>query len=256
MADIKGFLIDLDGVLYVESRAIEGAAESITWLREHDHPFRFITNTTMRSRAALVEKLHGFGIVAEPNEIFSTCVVAAHWLKARGFERLHLLLPDEPKKDFSGFELSDDAADAVVVGDLGEGFDFATLNRAFRLIKNGAKLVGLQKNRYWQTLDGLSLDVGPFVAALEYAAETEADIIGKPSRAYFETAVNDMNLASEKTAMIGDDLDTDIFGGQQAGLKTILVKSGKTDAEILKASKVKPDWVFDSIADLPEWLQS
>lgn len=255
MTDIKGFLIDLDGVLYVESRTIDGAADAIRWLRQQGIPFRFITNTTMRSRRALVEKLRGFGIEAEPQEIFSTCVVAAHWLQQKKLKRLHLLLPEEPKQDLSDFDFSDKEADAVVVGDLGEGFTYRVLNQAFRLIKNGAKLVGLQKNRYWQTLDGLALDVGPFVAALEYATETEATIIGKPSRAYFETAVNDMGLPSGRVAMIGDDLDTDIGGGHNAGLKTILVKSGKTDDKILKKSAIKPDWILESIADLPKKMR-
>jgi len=102
---------------------------------------------------------------------------------------------------------------------------------------------------------GLALDVGPFVAALEYAADTEAAIIGKPSRAYFETAVSDMGLSADRVAMIGDDLDTDIGGGQNAGLKTILVKTGKTDDKILEDSAIEPDWILESIADLPKKMQ-
>ena len=121
-------------------------------------------------------------------------------------------------------------------------------------VKRGASLIALQKNRYWQTLDGLSLDVGAFVAALEYGAETEAAVIGKPNRAYFEVAVKDLGLPSHKVGMVGDDIFTDIKGGQAAGLTTILVKTGKFRAEDLASASVQPDYLLSSIRELPEIL--
>ncbi|MFQ6112714.1 MAG: HAD-IIA family hydrolase, partial [bacterium] len=125
----------------------------------------------------------------------------------------------------------------------------------FRLIKGGAQLIGLQKNRFWHTLNGLSMDAGAFVVALEYAAETEATIIGKPNRAYFEMAVQDLGLPASNVAMIGDDIYTDILGGQAAGLRTILVKTGKYQFDDLSKVDVKPDWIIESIACLPTMLQ-
>lgn len=256
MTSLKGFLIDLDGVLYVENELIPGAAETVNWLRQAGHPFRFLTNTTIRSRTALQEKLTGLGIETRAEEIFSTCVVAARWLKQREMQRIHFLLPEEPLKDFTEFEITDRNPDAVVVGDLGKNFNYDVLNRAFRLLKQGAQLVALQKNRFWQTLDGLAMDVGAFVAALEYAAHTEAVVIGKPNRAYFEMALNDMELPAAKVAMVGDDLCTDIKGGRETGLKTILVKTGKFQFDTLSGAEVEPDWIIDSIADLPGLLGS
>ncbi len=252
----RGLLIDLDGVLYVEDEPIAGAQETIVWLRGHGIPFRFITNTTMRSRRTLTDKLQAFGIDAKTDEIFSTCVVAASWLSARGIERVHLLLPDDPKHDFEGFIQTDDQPQAVVVGDLAEGFTYGVLNHAFRLLKGGAQLVALQKNRFWQTADGLSMDAGPFVAALEYAAEVEAMVVGKPNPAYFEMALRDMGLQPEEVAMIGDDVSTDIAGAKRAGLTAILPQTGKFRQEHVGSAEIKPDVIIESIADLPELLKA
>lgn len=256
MSEIKGLLLDLDGVLYTEEKVISGAAETLAWLRRAGIPFRFLTNTTMRSRQALADKLNGFGIEARPEEIFSTCVVAARWLARQGVARLHLLLPEEPAADFSGFEITDSEPEVVLVGDLGEGFTYERLNTAFRLLKQGARLVALQKNRFWQTTAGLAMDVGAFVAALEYAAETEAVVIGKPNRAYFEMALADMGLQPGEVVMVGDDLSTDIRGGQAAGLTTILCGTGKFRPEDLGKSDTQPDYMIDSIAELRRLLEA
>jgi len=256
MRKIKGLLIDLDGVLYTEDRLIAGAIETLARLRSARLPFRFLTNTTIRSRQALADKLHGFGIEARVEEIFSTCVVAARWLAEQGTTRLHVLLPEEPRVDFSGFKITDSTPEVVLVGDLGEGFTYARLNKAFRLLKQGARLVALQKNRFWQTADGLAMDVGAFVAALEYAAETAAVVIGKPNRAYFEMALADMKLQPEEVAMVGDDLFTDIRGGQAAGLTTVLCQTGKFRPDDLEKSDIQPDHVIDSIAELPRLLDA
>ncbi len=252
---LKGFLIDLDGVLYIEDRLLPGAAEAMNYLREQGYPIRFLTNTTMRSRFALVEKLRAFGIRAELEEMFSTCVVATHWLRDQGISKIYLLLRRAAQEDFADFRITDDNPEAVVVGDLGSEFSFDVLNHAFRLIRNGARLIALQKNRFWQREDGLALDVGPFVVALEYATEREASVIGKPTAAYFETALHDLGLPANQVAMVGDDVHTDIVGGQAVGLKTILVRTGKYQFDDVERVDCPPDWTLDSIADLPALLE-
>ncbi len=252
---LRGFLIDLDGVVYSHDKLIAGAAETLQSLRSSKIPFRFLTNTTIDSRDSLVAKLNGLGISVGPEEIFSTCVVAAHWARKQGWSKLHLLLPEEPKRDFSGFETSAAEPDAVIVGDLGDGFTFDILNQAFRMLKAGAKLVALQKNRFWMTTGGLSLDAGPFVTALEYAAQTTATVIGKPSQEYFQAALADLALPAASVAMIGDDVDTDIAGAKKLGLQTVLVKTGKYRGERLRHGRIRPDWVLESIRDLSSLLQ-
>jgi HAD superfamily hydrolase (TIGR01458 family) len=254
MTTTKGFLIDLDGVVYIEDQTIPGAVATVNWLRRQGFPVRFLTNTTMRSRHSLVEKLLRFGIQASPQEMFSTAVVAAKWLAEKGVSRVQLLLTEDAQKDFSRFQITADQPEVVVVGDMGSAFTFDVLNSAFLSIKAGSQLIALQKSRYWRTKKGLAIDAGAFVAALEYATETEAALIGKPNRAYFDMALLDMGLAPSQVAMIGDDIHTDIIGAQAVGMPTILVRTGKYVFDAQKPLPVQPDWTIDSIADLPGLL--
>ena len=247
-------MIDLDGVVYTEDRVIPGAIEAVNRLRKEGFRIRFLTNTTMRSRASLVRKLLQFGIEAEPGEMFSTAVVAARWLAEQGVSRVQLLLTDDAKADFKEFDITDREPAVVVVGDLGSEFTYDILNSAFLSVKAGAKLVALQKGRYWETKNGLAIDVGAFVAALEYATETEAELVGKPNRAYFETALADIGLDPARVAMIGDSIDKDIQGAQAVGIPTILVRTGHYVYDAHKPFPVQADWTIDSIADLPGLL--
>src|SRR5690606_19090550 len=123
----------------------------------------------------------------------------------------------------------------VVIGDLGEGWSFSRLNAAFRQVLGGATLLALQKNRYWRTGDGLSLDAGPFVAALEYATGVEAVVVGKPSEDFFRLAAASMALPPDRITVIGDDLESDVGGAQAAGMRGILVRTGKFREESLQA---------------------
>ena len=251
---VKGFLIDLDGVLYIEEKSIPGAPDAVNWLRNRGYPFRFLTNTTIKSRGELVQKLNFLGLEAKPEEVFSTCVVAAMWLAKHEISRVQLLIPENAQVDFGGLEITDHRPDAVVVGDLGRGFSYDVLNNAFLAIRHGARLVALQKNRFWRTEKGPALDVGPWVAALEYATESEATVVGKPNPSYFETALEDLGLPASEVAMIGDDIHTDIAGAQLVGTKTILVRTGKYEFDRGKTQNIQPDWILDSIGELPQFL--
>lgn len=116
---------------------------------------------------------------------------------------------------------------------------------------HGAKLIAIHKNRFWQTEHGLQMDIGGFIDGLEYASGVKAMIVGKPSPDFFQIALDDMGLNPCEAAIIGDDIDADVGGGQQAGLKGILVKTGKYRQSYAEASTVKPDLIIDSIMDLP-----
>jgi HAD superfamily hydrolase (TIGR01458 family) len=251
--DICAFLIDLDGVLYDDNQPIPGAAEAIAHLREKGCPFRFATNTTMRCRASLRRKLAGFGLEVSEDEIFSAPVAAARYLHRQRQPRVFLLLAKDAHRDFAGLEITDQRPDFVVVGDMGDEFSATLLNKAFRLILDGAELIALQKNRYWKTAEGLTLDAGPFVVALEYATGRQARVIGKPSPDFFQLALDDLGVAPAQVAMIGDDIEVDVGGAQRAGLKGILVRTGRFRETDLQ-SGIEPDGVMDSIADLVEYV--
>jgi HAD superfamily hydrolase (TIGR01458 family) len=253
LRDSRAFLIDLDGVLYDDNQPIPGATEAIAHLREKGCPFRFATNTTMRCRASLRRKLADFGFEVSADEIFSAPMAAARYLRRQGQPRLFLLLKEDAHRDFTGLEITDQRPDFVVVGDMGDEYSATLLNKAFRLILGGAELIALQKSRYWKTAEGLTLDAGPFVVALEYATGQQARVIGKPSLDFFRLAVNDLGVAPAEVAMIGDDIEVDVGGAQRAGLKGILVRTGKFQEADLQ-SGIEPDGVIDSIADLVEYV--
>jgi phospholysine phosphohistidine inorganic pyrophosphate phosphatase len=255
---VRGVLLDLDGVVYVGDSAVDGAADVVDWLRAQEIPYRFLTNTSSRPRRAVVDKLERLGITAAADDVLTPAVAAVAWLRDQARARPALFVPEGTAAEFADLdplpEDAEDAAGAVVVGDLGEAWDFAVLNRAFRLLMSDSRppLVALGMTRYWRADDGLRLDAGAFVRALEYAAGTDAVVLGKPDRAFYETALRGLGLPAGEVVMVGDDLRTDVEGAQRAGLAGVLVRTGKYSPSDLDAD-VSPDGVLDSIADLPAW---
>jgi HAD superfamily hydrolase (TIGR01458 family) len=251
-------LLDLDGVLYVGDQPVPGAARVVDWLERQRVPYRYLTNTTSRPRQAIVDKLRGMGIAAAAGQILTPAVAALTWLRRHNLQHPALFVSDATATEFDELDpLADgaeDGADAVVVGDLGEGWDFATLNRAFRLLMSGAgpPLVALGLTRYWRAGDGLRLDAGAFVRALEYATSRPAVVLGKPDPEFYRVAVADLDLPVDQVVMVGDDVRSDVEGAQLAGLTGILVRTGKFSPSDLTGD-VSPDGVLDSIADLPGW---
>jgi phospholysine phosphohistidine inorganic pyrophosphate phosphatase len=247
MAEVQGFLFDLDGTIYEEDVAIPGAAEALTELRRRGIPFRFTTNTTRRPRSALAERLRAIGIAASPEEILSAPSAAARWLRDRGVRRVQLLLAEASFEEFAGFDVVDHAPEVVVVGDLGEGWTFPLLNQAFRNLLDGAELLAIQRNRYWQTDGGLSLDAGPFVAALEYGSGKTATLAGKPSPVFFAAAAKELDLPPEHIAVVGDDLESDVAGARAAGMIGVAVRTGKYRPQDEERARQAADVVLDSI---------
>ncbi len=246
--DISGYLIDLDGTVYVGEKPIEGAVDTINRLREQNIPFRFTTNTTTKSLATLEKKLVGYGIPVQSDEIFGVIKAAVAYLRKLGSPRCHLLLTDDPKQDFAEFEQDDVNPEVIVIGDIGKYWDYKLVNDLFRMIMNGAEMVALHKGRYWETENGLQVDIGAFVAGLEYVTDKKATVIGKPSESFFRLALDDLGQPASRVAMVGDDLLSDIGGAQAVGMKGILVKTGKYREELVARSNIKPDLVIESVA--------
>ncbi len=259
MTAIRGILFDMDGVLYNAEEPIEGAAEAVSWVQERAIPHLFVTNTTSRARGALVEKLNRFGIKTDENRILTPCIAAAEWLRSHGEGRTALFVNPRALEEFDGIECTPPEAESgaryVVIGDLGDAWDFHTLNRAFRLLHSNPQsvLLALGMTRFWRGHDGPRLDVAPFVAALEHATGRKAMIFGKPAKHFFQAAVDKLGLPAGETAMIGDDINTDIAGGQRAGLRSVLVRTGKYRSSDIEGP-VNPDAVLESIRDLPAWI--
>lgn len=248
-SEIRGYIFDLDGTFYVGDKAIEGAADLIVCLRDKNIPFRFTTNTTTRSLDSLIEKLNRLGLTIRPEESFGAVKAAVEFLRSKGNPSCFLVLAEEVLTDFAEFQVSDRSPDYIILGDI-DYWNYDLLNRLFGMIMNGATLVALHKGRYWQTESGLQLDIGLFVAGLEYVTDRKAIVIGKPSQSLFQLVLDDMNLPAGQVAMVGDDIINDVKGAQEAGMKGILVKTGKYREDLVAESNVKPDMVIDSVAEL------
>jgi HAD superfamily hydrolase (TIGR01458 family) len=250
--------LDLDGVIYNAEIPIAGAAESVAWVRSRGIPFLFVTNTTSKDRHALVEKLGRMGIEAGESHLLTPCVAASDWLRAQGRGPVALFVRQAARREFMGLELAaedaEEGATDVVIGDLGEEWDYKTMNRAFRLLYHGpdTNLIALGMTRFWQTAEGLCLDVAPFVAALEHATGRRPLVFGKPAEAFFQAAADRLKLPRNEIVMIGDDIRGDVGGAQAAGFKGALVQTGKFRPGDLHGT-IRPDAVLASVAGLPAW---
>lgn len=251
---IRGILIDLEGVLYVGCRVIDGAVEAIRYLKARHIPHRFVTNTTTQSRHDLSHSLKERGFPVEPFEILSTPVAAAAYLREHRLHSCCLVVAEAIRGEFPECVAEDKAPDAVVIGDIGSAWDYALVNRIAQMVVEGAQLVALHKGKFWQTETGLQVDIGAFVAGLEYVTGVEAQVIGKPSAAFFQAGIEALQCPAENILMIGDDIESDVAGAQRCGMKGALVRTGKFRQEQLATSEILPDAVLDSIAELPRYL--
>jgi HAD superfamily hydrolase (TIGR01458 family) len=249
--EIKGFLLDIDGVLYVRNEIVEGAVETVDFLKNH-YKVAFITNTTTKTKKMIVETLINFGFDVKEDEIFSALEALKQFLISEK-KGAFLLLKDSVKSEFK--DIPSHHIDYVVVGDARENFTYENMNKAFRYLFNGVELIAAAKNKYFKDTDGaLSLDCGAFIVGLEYATGKEARLIGKPNKDFFHLAVERLGLKPEEVAVIGDDIEADVQGAIDAGLKGILVKTGKFTPQDLKKG-IQPDLVINSIKDLLNFIK-
>jgi HAD superfamily hydrolase (TIGR01458 family) len=249
-----GFIIDVDGTVTYAGRPIPGVVEALETLRRAGVPYRFVSNGTREPRAALLSRLRSAGIEAEEHHCFTAPTAAVAWLKARKVERIKLLMPEATFVDFADFEITDDNPQYLLVGDLGTAWTYDLLNHSFQLLHGGAGLVAVHRNRYWDAGQGLQLDAGPFVAALEYASGKKAAVVGKPSRSFFSAAAADMGVPLSHVAVVGDSLEFDVGGAQAVGCPGLLVRTGSFREEELQVSTISPDIIMDSLGELPRWL--
>ena len=257
---MTAILLDIDGVLHVSGDPIPGAADAVRALRADGHRLRFVTNNTTRARARLARELQAIGIELDEDEISTTPIAAGKLLE--GMRVLALTMSSVREDLAAHVTLVEENAEAVLLGgadetaETGEVFAYENLNRAFAALREGARLVCLHKNRWWQTADGPRLDAGAFVAGLEYTAQLEAEIVGKPTAAYFEAALAELDSNPSEAIMVGDDVEADIGGAKQIGMRGVLVRTGKFRPAALEEADPQPDAVIGSIAELPAWIEA
>jgi len=221
---IKALLFDISGVLYQGDTAIVGAVETLNSLQQRSIPFRLVTNTSQSTRQDIHTKLLAMNFSVDIQHIFTApSAVKAFCIKNQ--LRPYCLIHPNLETEFADLDQSN--PNAVFIADAAERFDYPHLNTAFSILMQGATLIGIGRNRYFKSATRLALDAGPFISALEIAADVEATILGKPASGFFQAAVADMNCKPEDVLMIGDDVDADVMGALNAGLQACLVKTGK-----------------------------
>lgn len=253
----RAVLLDIDGVLTVSWRALPGAIDAVAALRAAGCRLRFVTNTTSRTRDVLSETLGAAGFEIPASEIMTATAATADYLRrTHAGKRCYVLTSGDVDTEFHGVELASqgEPADVVVMGGAGIEFSHDALNHAYRLLSKGAALVAMHRNLFWQTGDGLTMDAGAYIDALEHASGAQATVIGKPSRAFYEDVLAKLGVTANNAVMIGDDLVTDVQGAQGAGIAAVLVRTGKFRQDAFEQSMIKPDAVIDSIVALPAWL--
>jgi len=250
---IRGVLLDLAGVIYEGDRALPGAIDAVARLHQAGLPLRFVTNTTRKTKRKLLERLTRLGLDISADELFTPGQAARDWLKAHDYSPVLVVHPSLAQ-EFDDIPARE--KHAVVVGDAGDAFDYAHLNRAFRELIGGAQLIALAKNRTFKDDDGkLSLDAGAFVTALEYASGKTALVLGKPAPAFFAAALSSMRCPPEDAVMVGDDAEADVAGALRARLgRALLVRTGKYRPGDEDRFTPKPTATVSDLAAAADWI--
>ena len=234
-------LIDLDGVIRIGDEISPGAPDFLGFLKENDYPFCIISNSTRNTGDDIRTLLKDAGLTFDINAM-TTVDATADYIKLKNY-KVSVYCYEKVRSSFKEY-INDDNPDAVVIGDLGDGWSYDILNEIFRKVSGGAQMIAMQKNKYWKP-DGVKtcLDAGAFIAALEFASSEKAELIGKPSPNYFGTALNLLGFTvGDGFIMVGDDTETDIAGAQALGGTGILIYTGKTKYPLPAGHHIKPDF--------------
>jgi len=250
LRSIKSFIIDMDGVLYRGQEALPGAQEFLTHLQEQSVPFILATNNSTRTPGQYVAKLRSMGIEVNEDHILTSAQATALYLSqvAPSTARVYVIGEDGLMSAVKeqGFIMTDKEVDFVVVG-LDFQLTYDKLKIATLAIRAGASFIGTNPDTTLPTEGGLIPGSGAILAVLEAAAGVSPLIIGKPQPFLLRLAMEKLGVAPDCTAIIGDRLETDILGGREVGLITVLVLTGISDREELETSLFQPDLVFEDV---------
>jgi len=257
---IDCFFIDIDGVIFFGGEAIDGAKETLQYLKDNEYRTLFVTNATRHSNEERVKQFSDIGFEISENDILNTAYATADYIvQKKKNAKCFLTGADYLDKVYRKKGLlvtrAEEKVDFVVLG-FDKRLDYATLDTALRLLLDGAELIAMHEDRFHPSEGKIVISLGGFVRALEYASGKKAVIIGKPNTNFFKIALDIVGRKESQAAMIGDSIASDIVGAQNAGIKGILVKTGGFREEDLAQSEIKPDLVIDSIKELPKAIEN
>ncbi len=245
----NGVMFDIDGVLEFQGKAYPGAVELLDFLRKKGITIRILSNSTLKSRKVCTEKLnrHGFGVTEA--EVITAAWATARYLRTLKPKSCWVMLKGKGLDEFKEFNMDDKAPQYIIVGDYREEFKFENMNKALKLLLQGARLIVMIPEKVDHSLGGVELTVGAYGKMLEDAAGIKATYIGKPSPYMFDIALDSMGIDRAGVLMVGDRVSTDIIGARQAGIPSVLVKTGEFKESDLSGD-VQPDYMVNSINEI------
>jgi len=253
---VKEVLFDLEGTLFFRGERIVGACEALESISALGYQRRFLTNSDSKTATMICSQLISIGLDIDPAEVFTPLNAVTTFLQQQKHNRCHLLMPRALSTELAPFVAIDEAVNFVVLGDVRESSSYKHLNQAFRYLRAGARLIALQKGRFFVGAEGECLDTGAFVQLLEYASGQEAIVMGKPYPYLFEAALTSLGVTASEALVVGDDPSTDLIGAQAIGARCVLVRTGKfTEADLARVN-VQPTSLIDSVAELPDLLSA
>lgn len=259
--DKQGIIFDLDGTVYLSESLIPGARESIEWLRRHAHPIVFVSNKPLESRADYAAKLTRLGIPTHPEEVINSSLVLVRYL-SREMPRSTVYPVGEPplleELAAAGFQLSQDPEQIeVVIASFDRTFDYRKLNIAFQALRRGARFFATNADATCPVAGGEIPDAGAVIGALEGCSKRQVElVVGKPSPHIVEVALDQLGRPASQCLMVGDRPETDILMGYRAGMVTALVLTGVGRRQDLAHAPAQPDYVLESIAEIPALFDS
>ena len=248
----KGYMCDMDGVIYHGNRLLDGVVEFVNWLKSENKNYLFLTNSSERSPLELKQKLERMGLDIPESNFYTSALATAKFLANQspgcsayviGAPGLHNALYD------AGIAMNDVNPDYVVVGET-RNYNFESIQHAFRHVLDGAHLIATNQDITGPAEDGIVPACRSLVAPIELATEREAYFIGKPNPLTMQTGLNMLGVNSSDAVIIGDRMDTDIIAGIETGLDTVLVLSGVTTRKNMNKYPYRPKYVFDNVGKI------
>ena len=248
----KGFICDMDGVIYLGNQLLPGVAEFVNWLNENDKRFLFLTNSSERSPKELRQKLQRMGLDIGEEHFYTSALATAAFLKkqAPGCTAFVIGAPGLLNALYDvGVTMNDVDPDYVIVGETAS-YNYEVITKAVRLVLNGARLIATNSDLTGPTEFGIAPACRSLVAPIELATGKKAYFMGKPNPLMMRTGLQLLGVHSEEAAMVGDRMDTDVIAGMESGLATVLVLSGCTSRADINDYPYRPTYILNGVGEI------
>ena len=248
----KGFICDMDGVIYHGNKILDGVADFVNWMIDNDKKFVFLTNSPERTPHELSMKLERMGLKVSADHFYTSAMATAAFLKSQASDCTAYVIGEAALTKAlydQGIYMNDINPDYVVVGET-RSYNFEKIEKAIELVNKGAKLIGANPDITGPTEKGVMPATGSLIAPIEIATGKKAYFVGKPNPLMLRHGLKKIGCHSEEIAFIGDRMDTDIIAGIESNVDTVLVLTGVTATSDIDKFPYRPKYILDSVADI------